>query len=316
MGFGFYRQNSMFTRGLGGTLTVSRTPLQAGRGVTDLQSKDQTKYFKDTDWRVWNNAMNTLTASTSTTGIMNNIRTYYTNQGATGNPKCWAAPIYGSMAESMGSSAYGTGDVSTNGEFNRDAFTNATNSHNIKGSAFEGLTRDCLWFAMSYFTTTGGFYQNYLGTVFLNFRHLPATGSNGLKEIFHPADSKHYVEALVMHGNRSSRTNDTIDIYSEAGMQFAFSSLANSGSSGFYNNSQFSQNDGIWGIRTGNRIVGGASIDTDSLDASASSKTNGDYSYGIQNKNSTDSSANVIHWHDTEFTNETTYKVVCWTVFN
>ena len=210
MGFGFYRQNSMFTRGLSGTLTNSRTPLQAGRGVSDLQSKDQTKYFKDTDWRVWNNAMNTLTANSSIASIMNNVRLYYGNQGSIGNPKCWAAPIYGSMAESMGSSANGTGDVSTNGEFNRDALSNATNSHNIKGSAFEGLTRDCLWFAMSYFTTTGGFYQNYLGTVFLNFRHLPATGSNGLKEIFHPSDSKHYVEAIVLHGNRSSRTNDTM----------------------------------------------------------------------------------------------------------
>lgn len=287
-------------------------------GIIDLHHKKQGYQHNAIDYSIFNNNMNQFDVNSSISSVMGVIRTYQSNVNGVGNIRCWATPINGACFESITNNSDGTNDVSAFGKFNKDAFDNANGNHNIVPSSFPDLTPGCLWYAMS-LIKSGSALQGYMGTVFINFKNLPATGANGLSDIFFPSEANHYVEALVIHGNGSVRPNDEINVYRNLDSLFTFSSDANANSSGYYSNSatdhRMSQDSGIWGFRSNRHIDGYLASSTQNLDASAASLDTQDFSYGIQNLNSSDSSASTVHWHNQEYSTSS-YKVYLWTAFS
>lgn len=287
-------------------------------GIVDLHHKKQGYQHNAVDYNIFNNNMNQFSSSASVATVMNSIRTYQTNVNGVGNIRCWASPINGACFENIEGTSNGTNDVSAYGKFNKDAFDNANGNHSIVPSSFPDLTPGRLWYAMT-IIRSAGLLQGYMGTVFINFKNLPATGSNGLSDIFFPSQGNHYVEALVVHGNGSSEANDSISVYNNLDSQYTFSSDANANTNGYYQPDattfKMSVDSGIWGFRSNRHIDGYLNSTTSTLDASAATLDLQDFSYGIQNLSSTDSSASTIHWHDQEIS-DTGYKVILWTAFS
>lgn len=239
--------------------------------------------------------------SNSFSSLVTGLNFLYTSGTAT----VWGTPTNTNNFESLAQDAVGTNSVTNAGKYNPDAFDNANGNHSIVPSAIPGCTQGCLWYAMSYWRNSGVQFKDYMGTVFLNFRTKPATGSNGLKEIFYPNTSDP-IEAFVRHGNGSDFPHKSSNLYNDIYTGTGFSYGQSPTSNGYYNSSKFSLDDGTWGFRQGVHVDGKNGFP---LDASEPG-----HSYGVQNYKSSDSSASTLHWGDTEYLNQS-YKILLWTEF-
>lgn len=221
----------------------------------------------------------------------------------------WATPVRSNCFEELHGVTVGTNDVTTAGRYNMDAFDNTNGDHSIKPSDFPGCTKGCVWYAMSVMFDGPTTATDYLGTVYFNFRQIPANGSNGLKEIFAPQGRGNHIEAFVVHGNGSTESNKSQVTHTDLNSGNMFSRINQGGTNGYYGqgtDNDFSSDHGIWGYRLGSMVDGtsGPYLDSSS-----------DISFGVQNANSTDGAVNVVHWQNTEHTSQLNWKVMLWTVF-
>jgi hypothetical protein len=223
----------------------------------------------------------------------------------------WATPVRSNCFMDLHGVTVGTNDVTDAGKYNKDAFDNASGNHSIKPSDFPGCTKGCIWYAMSIFIDQDGTAQDFLGTVYFNFRQLPADGTNGLKEIFHPAGRGNHIEAFVVHGNGSTEPNKDSVLHSDIGSGSLFSRTKLSGGNGYWGGSgsdfDFTNDNGVWGYRLGSMLCANQGP---YLDAST------EISFGVQaNGATTDSNVNVVHWQNTEYASQLNWKALLWTVF-
>ena len=300
MAFNWYRYGSSL---IGRPSSIVMQNTLTTSGVWDLNGSRQNLNGGATDISSFNQLLSAKSYEDGFSDFMTTMKLVHQ-----GDPVCWATPTHTNNFESLAAVSAGTGDVTADGKFNQDAFINANGDHYIKPSNFPGLTQGCLWYAMTVFRDQASTYQDYMGTVFINFRSLQQDGTKGLKDIFYPSESGHYTECLVIHGGGSEDDADTIMTYNSPDSGTSFSRLQNAGSNGYYG-SNFSQDSGIWGYREGVMIDG---KDGPVLGATTSAPY---HCYGIQNFNSTDSSASTLHWKSTQYTNQN-YRIMLWTEFS
>lgn len=229
------------------------------------------------------------------------------------NATVWAHPGATNNFETLAGIA-ANGNLTTANKFDTSQFDNP-GTYSIRPSAFPGLTGGCLWYAMSVWTVSS-FTTSHLGTVFLNFRTIKATGSNGLSDLFAPAMFRP-TEAFVVHGSGSNKDNFYTERHVDPRAGTYFSSEAAAGSNGYATSTSggpiMSLSDGVWGYRAGSIALDGSGENGGAL--LPMSGTFGQKCYGIQNYNSTDSSANEIYWGDQVFYDQSSFRFLLWTVY-
>lgn len=236
-----------------------------------------------------------------------NLRQYAGVSDAT----VWAHPGATSNFETLTGTA-ANGNLTTANKFDTSQFDNP-GTYSIRPSSFPGLTGGCLWYAMSMWTVSS-FSMSHLGTVFLNFRTIKATGSNGLSSLFAPTMFRP-TEAFVVHGSGSNKPNLYQERHVDPRAGTYFSSEADPGPNGYHTSTstKMSLSDGIWGYRAGSKRLDGSG--ENGFNLGSQSATLGQKTYGITNFNSTDSSANDIFWGDTVYYNQSSLRCLLWTVY-
>ena len=323
-----YFKNNSFIGWRGDDPTVAHQSLASNRssGVTDLSAPSPSA-LNEVDYGAINTLLDGYDYFTSQSTITSALRSNVTNCAV------WAALGYGDVAESViGTYTTPAGNVATVGEFDRGMFDNPS-TNPIQPSNFPGLTKGCLWFCLSLWgkgAPTAN-TDTHLGEIYLNFPDYPADGSTkGLKDLFYPAVSKR-VEALVVYGgwhgdsNNSSLAGSTYHYesgYTETftathNQMWMLSSNAKPNTDGYHINQGgfpvLSAVDGIWGFRVNQNVAGGH-VDLGQISMPLSSATNGDKSFGVQNFNSNDFSADDVRFGENFVVNNQNWKGVLWTV--
>ena len=311
MSYNYFKNNAFLNSGGIGTNTNYKS-LDAikSSGVTDLSAPSPQMLY-DVDYEAVNTLFNTYEHTTAQSTITAGLK------NAISGAKVWATPIYNAAFENLvGVQTTTHGDLQSNGQFERNVIDNES-SNPIQPSNFPGLTKGCLWFAMSYWSpgnTQGA--PTHIGTIYMNFPDLPATGSNGIRSLLYPLYSKR-VEAFIVYGeyleqNNSQFENGYTETYTHPNSKWYLSSEAYAiGSSGYYSASptfhRISQQDGIWGFKTESQING---HDGHNLTANAGATK----SYGVQNYNSSDSSVDDLFWGTFNKLNNQNWRANIWTV--
>ena len=296
---------------------VSNSRIENNRfsGVVDLDAKlkDGPQYTNTDgnaglDYKAITTQFSSLTSSYMPFQyFQTNLQSHAGVSGAT----VWAHPGATSNFENLAGIA-ANGNLTAANKFDTSQFDNP-GTYSIRPSSFPGLTGGCLWYAMSMWTVSS-FSMSHLGTVFLNFRTIKATGSNGLSSLFAPTMFRP-TEAFVVHGNGSNKPNLYQERHIDPRAGTYFSSEAEPSSNGYHTSTgtKMSLSDGIWGYRSGEYRLDGSGENGVNLVSPSSSQ--GQKCYGISNFNSTDSSANDIFWGDTVYYNQSSLRLLLWTVY-
>ena len=311
MSYNYYKNNAFFDGG--GIAESSRTKsLDAikSSGVTDLSIPSPSMAY-DIDYEAVNTLFNTYTTSnfayTTTANALKNI------SGLSG-AKVWATPRYNAAFEGLEGVARTPAGVTAGGQFEKNIFDNSS-SYPIQPSNFPGLTKGCVWYAMSLWVpgNTGG-APCYMGTVYINFPDIKADGANSVKDLLYPVYSRR-VEAFVVYGEYME-ANTGFDFsdghtraFTDPEASWMMSSESSASGNGYYQqggtNYRMSANDGVWGFKSSSYLDGhgyGSLSDVGSFE-----------SFGIQNFGSTDSSINDVYW-GTFVKVTTNFLSILWTV--
>ena len=304
MSYNYFKNNAFLNSG-GPANQTNYQSLDAikSSGVSDLSAPSPQMLY-DVDYEAVNTLFNTYTITTAQSTVTAGLK------NAISGAKVWATPIYNAAFENLvGAQTTPHGNLQTTGQFERNVF-DSPSANPIQPSNFPGLTKGCLWFAMSFWTpgsTQGA--PNHLGTIYMNFPDLPATGSNGISSLFSPVYSKR-VEAFVVYGsylnqNESQYENGYTESYTQPDQTWTLSSESNANSDGYAQISssafRISANDGVWGFRTSGDVAltpFGGSVK----------------SFGVQNYNSLDSSVDDIYWGTFTKSNNQSWRGNIWTV--
>ena len=311
MSYNYYKNNAFFDGG--GIADASRTKSLdsiKSSGVTDLSMPSPSMSY-DIDYEAVNTLFNTYTTSnfayTTAGSALKNI------SGLSG-AKVWATPTYNAAFETLLGVARSPVGVTAGGQFEKNMFDNPS-SYPIQPSNFPGLTKGCVWYAMSIWVpgnTQGA--PCYMGTVYINFPDIKADGTNSLKDLFYPVYSKR-VEAFVVYGEymAANTTTDFSDghtrAFTDPEASWMMSSESSPSSNGYFNPGgtvyKMSANDGVWGFKSSSYLDGHGY-------GSLTSGTTFD-SFGIQNVNSIDVSVDDVYWGD--FVKATSnFRTILWTV--
>ncbi len=323
-----YFKNNSFVGWRGDDDSVAHQSLASNRssGVTDLGAPSPSS-LNEVDYGAINTLFDGYDYSTSQTTMTGGFRSNVTNG------RVWAVLGYGDVSEGvLGVYTTPAGNVTTTGEFDRNMF-DSPSTYPIQPSNFPGLTKGCLWFCLSLWavgSSTAG-TKTHMGDIYLNFPDYPADGSTkGLKDLFYPAVSKR-VEALVVYGgwhgdanntNQAGRVNPYESGYTETftathNQMWMLSSDAKPNTDGYHINQGgypvLSSNDGIWGFRV-NRNVAGGHLDLGQIPMPLSGATNNDKSFGVQNFNSSDTTADDVRFGENHVLNNQSWKGMLWTI--
>jgi len=255
------------------------------------------------DYKSVHNLFNTYTNTTSNSTILSGI------QNLNSDYKIWALPVNGNVVEDLlaVSPPAGAGTLTTSGKFDYQMF--GSSAPVLTKGSFPGLTPNCAWFAISIFPGPSGTFNagGYMGTIYMSFPETQDKTNIRLKDLFYPIQARR-VELFIDYGEMSNHNHYTAS-YNSPNTRWLLSGESRIGSNGYYSGSTqgFSFNDGIWGAKT-NTIVDGANVGL-----STGYFGGPQLSFGIQNLNSTDSTATTIHFGDTYITSMTNYKCVLWT---
>ena len=279
-------------------------------GVKDLDSKLTDSGSVDIDFEGINTQFNAYTST--------NMPFQYFQSGLKGvqsDAVIWAMPTSTNSFETL-AGLTASGNLTSAGKYDRSVF-DSPGTYSIKPSNFPGLTKGCLWYAISLWHNVGTANSStieFLGTCYINYREHKATGSNGLSELFAPTMFRP-TEAYVVHGTGSHHPNFFSESFVDPRAGTYFSSEQTPSANGYYSTSAFSLSDGIWGYRAGKNALDGANVNGYNL--SSTSGTYGQQCFGIQNYNSTDSSVDDAYWGDTFKQNNSFGGLRCmiWTVF-
>jgi len=311
MSYNYFKNNAFLNSG-GISSSANNKSLDAikSSGVSDLSAPSPQMLY-DIDYEAVNTLFNTYDHNTSQSTITAGLK------NAISGAKVWATPINNAAFENLvGTTTTTHGDLQTNGQFERNVIDNES-SNPIQPSNFPGLTKGCLWFAMSFWApgnSSGA--PGHLGTIYMNFPDLPATGSNGIKSLLYPMYSKR-VEAFIVYGqylesNNSQYENGYTETYSSPVARWYISSEAyNYGSTGYYTQSgpsyRISNNDGIWGFRTDGTVNGHDGSNLSTYQGAGKS-------FGVQNYNSNDASVDDVYWGTFTKSSNTFWRANIWTV--
>jgi hypothetical protein len=279
-------------------------------GVKDLDSKLTDSGSIDIDFEGINTEFNSYTST--------NMPFQYFQSGLKGvqsDAAIWAMPTASGSFESLVGLA-ANGNLTSPARYDKSVF-DFPSTYSIKPSNFPGLTKGCLWYAISLWHnvgTTNSSTIEFLGTCYINYREHKATGSNGLRDLFAPTMFRP-TEAYVVHGTGSHHPNFFSESFVDSRAGTYFSSEQSPGDNGYYSSAGFSLSDGIWGYRAGTFPLDGASVNGFNLTSTGG--TYGQQCFGIQNYNSTDSTVNDIFWGDTVKYNSLAggFRCMIWTVF-
>lgn len=310
MSYNYYKNNAFFDSG-GIAESVRNKSLDSNKssGVTDLSAPSPSMAY-DIDYEAVNTLFNTYTTGNFSYSTAANA---LKNISGLGGAKVWGTPVYSAAFESMVGVANTPVGITSTGQFEKNMF-DAPSTYPIQPSNFPGLTKGCLWYAMSIWVPgSTGSSPCHMGTVYINFPDIKATGSNGLSSLFWPVMSRR-VEAFVVYGEyMNSAVGGHPDGYTEAftdpEASWMMSSESAAQSNGYFQPSgtyfRMSANDGVWGFKSSSYLDGHG---YGSLVASSNFE-----SFGIQNVASNDSSITQVYWGDhSKIT--TAYKILLWTV--
>jgi len=311
MSYNYYKNNAFFDSG-GIAEDVRNKSLDSNKssGVTDLSTPSPSMTY-DIDYEAVNAAFNPYTTATfNYTTAANALKNISGLSGA----KVWGTPAYNAAFEGLAGVTPSQVGVTAGGQFEKNMFDNPS-TYPIQPSNFPGLTKGCLWYAMSIWVP-GPAAQSpgHLGTVYINFPDIKADGTNSVKDLLYPVYSRR-VEAFVVYGSHLE-TSTSIQVpsgytaaFTDPEASWMLSSESNVSSNGYYwpasTYYRMSANDGVWGFKSSSYLDG---------HGYGSLTSGGNFeSFGIQNFGSTDSSVNDVYWGD--FVKVTThYKILLWTV--
>ena len=310
MSYNYFKNNAFLNSG-GSETAVNYKSLDAikSSGVTDLSAPSPQMLY-DVDYEAVNTLFNTYDQNTAQSTVTAGLK------NAISGAKVWATPVYNAAFENLvGTTTTTHGDLQNTGEFERNVIDNET-SNPIQPSNFPGLTKGCLWFAMSFWAPGSTFgAPTHFGTIYMNFPELQATGSNGIRSLLYPIYNRR-VEAFIVYGNYHAGNLNTFEngyteTYSDVNSRWCLSTAAYSiGNSGYYFPTagvfRISANDGIWGFKTNSSINGHDGTNLSSFSGSTKS-------FGIQNYNSNDSSVDDLYW-GVHVKASTSLRGVIWTV--
>lgn len=314
MSYNYFKNNAFLNSG-GTQNNVAYKSLDAikSSGVSDLSAPSPPMQY-DIDYEAVNTLFDTYNTSTSMSTVTAGLK------NAISGAKVWGTPVYNAAFENLnGVTTAPPGNLQSTGQFEKTLF-DSPSSYPIQPSNFPGLTKGCIWFAMS-FWVPGSAYgaPDHIGTIYMNFPDLAADGNRGVNSFFWPLMSKR-VEAFVVYGNyldgngyAPEKPSGYTESYTDPNTYWYLSSEAytSSDTDGYHsygiNDHKISAQDGVWGFRTGNRING-----HDGSQLSSYSGSN--KSFGVQNYNSSDGSVDDVYWGEYFKSSTQFWRGVLWTV--
>ena len=191
-----------------------------------------------------------------------------------------ATPTYGGCAESQS----GTTNISSTGQFNYQEFDSGTEIELTEGmddSQMDGFP---------YMLFAGFGPSGFAGTAVMAYRDL-GTGT-ALKNLFYPYQNRN-LYCYVLN-------EDGTDVTDVAGnTSTGYSNNQQPGSNGYYQSNRFAADDGCWGFRIGTTGLNG--------NGGPYLQGNSSQSYGCENRNSGDFSADEFFWGPNSNTSTTQY---------
>ncbi len=314
MGYNYYKHNSLVVpQGESNQQLHKANSNIKTAGIVDLNNHNGLS-TDIVDYQAVNTLFNTYSTGASLTTLNNGLKGITGLSGA----KVWGTPQRYDAFESLEAvTASPAGQLTQAGVFDKSLFDNPS-TYPIQPSNFPGCTKGCLWYAISIWRNAATFgAPSFIGTIYLNFREYPATGSNSLRELHYPAQSR-AVEAFIVYGEYEEQTYPTSEhlpngyevTYNDTSARYMLSSEAHPGPNGYVTFSptyaRISQQDGIWGYKTSTPI--------DGHKWGLGTYSGSTLSFGIQNLNSSDSTVNDIYWGKKYYSNVSTLRVLLWTV--
>jgi len=188
-----------------------------------------------------------------------------------------ATPTFGSLAESMPGSA----NITTLGQFSLDEFDCRDNPILITTGFNNSILNGYPYMLFA------GFDQNgFRGTAAQIYRDYRGEDKD-LRDFFYPNEERGLF-AFVLNEDGSTVEDDSNTTSTTFSAPGANQPGQNPGINGYYRTNQFSDDDGVWGFRSGSGLSGNGGGPYLSGDPSSS--------YGAENACSGDSSANDFYW--------------------